>query len=32
MFTLIRRFLVGWLLVRLLRRFTQGSARTGSRR
>lgn len=32
MFTLIRRFLVGWLLVRLLRRFTQGSTRTGSRR
>jgi len=32
MFGLIRRFLVGWLLVRLLRRFTQGSSRTQPRR
>ncbi len=32
MFGLIRRFVVGWLLVRLLRRFTQGSSGTRSRR
>ncbi|MBA2633041.1 MAG: hypothetical protein H0U86_08600 [Chloroflexi bacterium] len=32
MFALIRRFVIGWLLLRLVRRLTGGSARTGSRR
>jgi hypothetical protein len=32
MFGLIRRFIVGWLLIRLIRRLTGGSARTGGRR
>jgi hypothetical protein len=31
MFGLIRRFVVGWLLIRLIRRLTAGSARTGRR-
>jgi hypothetical protein len=31
MFALIRRFIVGWLLVRLLRRLAAGSARTTRR-
>jgi hypothetical protein len=28
MFGLIRRFVIGWLLMRLVRRLTRGSART----
>jgi len=32
MFGLIRRFVVGWLLIRLLRRITGGSSATRPRR
>jgi hypothetical protein len=31
MFAMIRRFVIGWLLVRLVRRLTAGSSRTGRR-
>jgi hypothetical protein len=31
MFGLIRRFIVGWLLIRLIRRLTGGSTRAGRR-
>jgi hypothetical protein len=31
MFALIRRFVVGWLLIRLIRRFAAGSSRTARR-
>jgi hypothetical protein len=31
MFGLIRRFVIGWLLIRLIRRITGGSARAGRR-
>jgi hypothetical protein len=31
MFALIRRFVLGWLLVRIVRRLTAGNAKTGSR-
>jgi len=31
MFGLIRRFIVGWLLIRLIRRLAGGAARSGRR-